>query len=329
MIILAGDIGGTKTTLQACKVDGNSSDIIIKQTLPSKHYSSFYDLLDEFLLPANISTNHTINVCLAVAGPIVNGKSNITNLPWVIDEEILKNKYQFNTIKIVNDFTAIGFSLPKLCEDDVVTLHSGRAKEKGTRAILGAGTGLGMCMVICENDKTTVIPSEVGNSNFAPGDEFSRELIQYMAQNNISAVYDNVLSGRGLENIYTLIQYKYNHPALKRQTEKADLAAYISDSALREDDPAAMQALEHFVKIYAISARNIALTTFSTGGLYIAGGIAPKIISKLKTNSFIETFLDNIKMHHILEMMPINIIVNSDAGLLGAIEIARTTDSNK
>ena len=329
MIILAGDIGGTKTTLQACKVDGNSSDIIIKQTLPSKHYNSFYDLLDEFLLPANISTNHTINVCLAVAGPVDNGKSNITNLPWVIDEEFLLNKYQFNTIKIVNDFTAIGFSLSKLRDSDVLTLHSGFAKEKGTRTILGAGTGLGMCMVICENDKTIVIPSEVGNSNFAPGNEFSRELIQYMAQNNISAVYDNVLSGSGLENIYTLIQHKYNHPTQKDQTEKADLAAFISESALRGDEPAAMQALEHFVKIYAIAARNIALTTFSTGGLYIAGGIAPKIISKLKTNSFIETFLDNIKMRHILEMMPINIIVNSDAGLLGAIEIARTTDSNK
>ena len=243
--------------------------------------------------------------------------------PGVIDEEILKNKYQFNSIKIVNDFTAIGFSLSKLNDDDVATLHSGSPKETGTKTILGAGTGLGMCMVIAADNKTMVMPSEIGNSNIAPGDEFTRELIQYMVKNNINAVYDNMLSGIGLENIYTFIQHKNKNSVSSNHENQADLAAFISESALREEEPEAILALEHFVKIYATAVRNIALITFSTGGLFIAGGIAPKIISKLLTNNFIETFLDNKKMHHILKTIPINIITNPDAGLLGAIEIAK------
>ncbi len=330
MMVLAGDIGGTKTNLQICNISKNDSDIVIEQTLPSKSYSNFYELLDAFLLSANINPKNLMSVCFAVAGPIVNGKSRITNLPWVIDEETLIKKYQFNTLKIVNDFTAIGFSLAQLSSNDIVTLHSGLANEKGTKTILGAGTGLGMCMVISANGETMVMPSEIGNTDFAPGDKFSRELTQYTAQSKLRVVYDDILSGAGLENIYAFLQRRINHhSAFKHLEEQTDLAALISESALKGEDPVALQALDHFVKIYAAAARNIALTTFATGGLFIAGGIAPKIINKLNTNTFTNAFLDNKKMHHILKAIPVHVIFNTKAGLLGAIEIAKNTSNNK
>lgn len=327
MIVLAGDIGGTKTILRVCNIENNGSNIINEQTFSSGHYSSFYELLDLFLSSSDTPSNQLVSACFAVAGPIVNGSSKITNLPWTIDESTLAEKYNFSLSKIINDFTAIGFGLSQLNNSDITVLRSGVPNSVGTKTILGAGTGLGMCMVIPRNGEPVVLPSEIGNTDFAPGNEFSVELTAHMLKYKKRIMYEDILSGAGLENIYTFLEQKFdtNNIASRHLNTKSDsaLAARISQSALSGGDYIAKQALDYFTKIYAVTASNVALTTLSLGGLYIAGGIAPKIFTKLNTATFTEAFLDNKKMHHILSIIPIYIIVNPKVGLLGAIEFAK------
>ncbi len=323
MIVLVGDIGGTKTILRLCNIDKDISNIIMEQTFPSSDYPDFYKLLDLFLSSVDITSINSVNACFAVAGPVINGKSKFTNLPWIIDESTLTERYHFSFVKIVNDFTAIGFGLSQLNSSDLFVLQSGIPKNKGVKTIIGAGTGLGMCMLLSTCNETIVLPSEIGNTDFASSDNFSIELTLHMLKHKKRIMYEDVLSGAGLVNIYAFLKQKFdNNSVSKILSENSDLALHISQSALSGEDHIAEKALDYFVKIYAAAASNIALTTFSTGGLYIAGGIAPKIINKLNTSMFTDTFLSNKKMHHVLNNIPVYIILNTKVGLFGAIEIA-------
>ncbi len=324
MILLAGDIGGTKTILRLCNLNKGDSNIILERTYPSKNYLDFYTLLDQFLSSTDITSCNSINACFAVAGPVINGKSKITNLPWNIDESILTERYHFSFLKIVNDFVATGFGISQLDSNDFIVLQSGLPNIIGTKTILGAGTGLGMCIVIPTHNEPIVIPSEIGNTNFAAYDKFSIELALHIMKRKERIMYEDVLSGAGLINIYNFLKNKLDDTnfASHNLHENSNLAAHISQSALSGVDHIAEQALDYFVKIYATTASNIALTTFSTGGLYFAGGIAPKIITKLNTTVFKDAFLNNKKMHHVLKNIPLYIILNTKVGLIGAIAIA-------
>lgn len=331
MIVLAGDIGGTKSILRLCNTSNVSPEIILEQIYPSQNYADFYELLDAFLSSCDIPSGSLVNACFAVAGPINGGSSKVTNLPWVIDESTLAKKYDFNYIKIINDFTALGYSLSRLDNDDITTIQAGLSNDGHVKTILGAGTGLGMCMVVSNNSNLMVLPSEFGNTTFAPSSKFSFELAAYMRKYGSRIAYEDILSGAGLENIYIFLKTKSRNsvtqPAISN--EHSDLAAYISQSALAGEDYMAEQALDYFTEIYATAASDIALLTYSLGGLYIAGGIAPKITSSLTSTSFTKTFLENKKMHHILENIPIYIILNSKAGLLGAIEVAKQSNRHQ
>ena len=325
MIVLAGDIGGTKTLLRICNIYKDSSEIILEKTYPSNDYADFYKLLDVFLSSTDIPSSHPVRACFAVAGPIVNGSSKITNLPWIIDESTLTDKFNFAFSKIVNDFTAIGYGLSQLNSKDITTLQLGQSNIRGTKTIIGAGTGLGMCTVVPNNGEPIVLPSEIGNTDFAPSDDFSFELSAHILEHKKRIMYEDILSGGGLEYIYTFLQHKSKKSDITPidPDTNADLAAYIGQAGLTGEDPVAAQALDYFIKIYAATASNIALITFSVGGLYIAGGIAPKIVTKLATPTFTNTFLANTKMHHILKNIPVYTILNPKVGLLGAIEIAK------
>ena len=251
MIVLAGDIGGTKTILRLCNTSKDCSEIILEQTYPSQDYADFYELLDVFLSSSDISTNSSVNVCFAVAGPISDGSSKITNLPWVIDERILTKKYNFNFIKLINDFTAIGYSLSQLKNEDIATLQTGSPDDNSVKTILGAGTGLGMCMVVPNNNKLIVLPSEFGNTNFAPSSEFSFELATHMHKHKSRIAYEDILSGAGLENIYMFLKQKSGNSIIEPTipNKNSDLAANISQSALTGEDSLAEQALDYFIEI--------------------------------------------------------------------------------
>lgn len=327
MQILVGDIGGTKTILRLSNINDGSSRVINEQTYKSKNYFSFDELLNQFLFTCNIDLRLT-NACFAVAGPIVDGTAKITNLPWTIKEQTLIEEYRFRHVKIINDFSAIGYGLCKLESSDCEVLQTGKPSAIGIKTIVGAGTGLGMCMVVPVTGSDIILPSEIGRTDFAPSDEFGVNLLNYMRTTKPRVACEEVLSGAGLEQIYAYLTHQIHGHASKLSVDNNPmLAAQISQAGLSGTNAIAEQAVDQFVRIYAAVARNVALVTLPTGGLYIAGGIAPKIVSKLKSDIFRNTFLDNEKMQHVLKAIPVYLILNSKVGLLGASEIAKELDS--
>lgn len=321
MYIFVGDIGGTHTRLCVCKSTETGHEICAEHNFHSREYDSFYEILDQFISSNNQFKVSDTRVCFAVAGPCIEGKARITNLPWIIDEQFIRDKYGFGFVKLVNDFYALGHSLHQLNENDITTLQSGKSKAGGTKLVFGAGTGLGMCIVVTVSGDVIVLPSEFGNSSFAPCDTLSAEFTLDRINNGNSLVYDDVLSGPGLVNIYSFISDSLNQSL--SSMEKLDTAPLISKAAIIDNHAIAVQALNLFVKIYANVARNLALTTLPTAGIYIAGGIAPQVIKKEYIELFVKEFSTSKKMSHILNDIPLHIIKNTKAGLIGAIEIAK------
>ena len=327
MHILFGDIGGTKTILGLCNINDGSSEVINEQTYSSNNYGSFYELLNQFLFTCDIDLTLT-DSCFAVAGPVIDGTAKITNLPWVIKEHTLIEKYHFRHVKIINDFSAIGYGLRKLGSSDCELLQIGKPNAKGIKTIIGAGTGLGMCMVVPTTDSNIVLPSEIGRTDFAPGDMFSVKLLEDMLSIKPRVACEDVLSGAGLEHIYAYLKHQIHNRASTQALDNNRMpAAQISQVGLSGTNAVAEQAVDQFVKIYATVASNVALVTLPTGGLYIAGGIAPKLVSKLNTDIFLNIFLDNEKMRHVLKTIPVYVILNAKAGLLGASVIATELDT--
>ncbi len=321
MYIFAGDVGGTHTRLCICKSIENGDEICAEHIFHSREYDSFYEILDQFISSNNQFEVSDTHVCFAVAGPCIEGKARITNLPWIIDEQFIKDTYGFSSVKLVNDFYALGHSLDELSENDITTLQTGKAKVGGTKLVFGAGTGLGMCIVLTVGGDVIVLPSEFGNSSFAPCDTLSAEFTLDRINSGNSLVYDDVLSGPGLVNIYSFISDSLNQPF--SPMDKLDTAPLISKAAIMDNHAIAVQALNLFVKIYANVARNLALTTLPSSGIYIAGGIAPQVMKKEYIELFIKEFSNSKKMKHILNDIPLHIIKNTKAGLIGAIEIAK------
>ena len=319
MITLAGDIGGTKTILRITNYSNEIASILKEKTFNSKSYSTFYELLNEFLDMTELPLSAPINACFAVAGPCINGESKITNLPWIIEE------HNFNFIKLVNDFYAIGYALKGLQSKNIMTLQTGARADNSPKVVMGAGTGFGMCIVLSIHGRTIVLPSEFGNTDFAPGDQESSDLLVHLLKCQKNVVYDNILSGNGLVNIYEYMQQMQDPHgrSLLSISADQDFPALISQAALTGEDPIAQRSLNQFIKIYAHTARNIALTAMSLGGLYLAGGIAPKIFNQQSIKLFVSTFLEKQKMQHILHAVPIYLIHNTQTGLLGANEIAK------
>jgi glucokinase len=320
--ILAGDIGGTKTLLQTVEVSGNSKSIakiVAEHRFDSRSYDSFDDVIREYLQQPWVNNGlHGIQAaCIGVAGPVKGNLANVTNLPWKLNSDSLASQFDIANIRLINDFQAVGYGIEMLGEGDILRLQEGEPRERGVRAVIGAGTGLGHGILIWEQDHYEVFGSEGGHTSFAPTDELQLELLQYMRAQHKNVSYELVCSGPGLENIYRYFQYKNN-------TSDAPLlsAAEITQAALVQKEQMAKQALQMFVKIYGAQAGNLALTCLASGGIYVAGGIAPKILPALTTGDFINAFNDKSKMHDLLKAIPVSIITNPNVGLLGTVNVA-------
>ena len=325
MRILAGDIGGTKTILSLCNCSDSAIKGIFEQKFHSQEFESFHDILQKFFAACPTTSQLADRCCLAVAGPVVNGKVRITNLPWIISEQEIKEKFGPAQVVLINDFAAIGHGLTRLSDNDLLTIQAGIAQHDGVKTILGAGTGLGMCTVVTCQERQLVLPSEAGRSTFSPRDLFETKLVQHLLQSKQHVVCEDILSGGGLHNIYNYLsesEHISENPDVTDAFKHNDPAEVISTKGLHDTDELSSMALDKFVKIYAEQASQFALITMASGGVYIAGGIAPKIIPKLKTKLFIDAFLANKKMRHVLENIPLHIILNEKAGLLGAQQFA-------
>lgn len=330
MIALYGDIGGTKTLLQLAEVTPDNLSVIAEQRYPSQDYSEFDSVVSHFLKEyCAHNTNKIDAACFGVAGPVIEvaagQQASITNLPWLMDSTHLEQKYQIARVKLINDFVAVGYGIEALSAADFETLQTGKPTDNANKLIIGAGTGLGVAQLIWLGSGYQVIATEGGHADFAPADISQLQLSQYLIERYGRSAMEFVLSGPGLTNVYSFLAQKNNQletEQFKRIINSEDPAAVIAQAVENNDDPTATAAMDLFVSSYGAQAGNFALGSLALGGVYIAGGIAPKIIRHLQKDAFIEAFNAKGKMASLMEQIPVQVVMNPNVGLLGSQAVA-------
>jgi len=328
MRVLTGDIGGTKTLLQIADA-GAAVRVLAERRFDSAAYESFAALLRAFVAAERGALDGVTHACFAVAGPVRDASHGqtvkVTNLPWEIDSHTLQTEFGLARARLINDFEAIGYGIEALPEKDFIVLQPGTPLPRGPRAIIGAGTGLGQAILLWQGGRYAVVPTEGGHASFGPTDELQLELARHLIRTCGRASYELILSGPGLARVYEFLRARGDtpeSPAVARAMQTADPAAAITDAALKQNDPLAQQALELFVRVYGTQAGNLALTAGATGGVYIAGGIAPKIISRLTDGAFLAAFRDRGNMSAYVAAVPVRVVMNTNVGLIGAVMAA-------
>ncbi|MEM7802409.1 MAG: glucokinase [Chloroflexota bacterium] len=321
-MILAGDIGGTKTNLALYSPDGSPHRPVEEARVVSGQYVSLEAIVEEFL----VQTKATIEVAtFGVAGPVLNGRSELTNLDWSIDEQLLYNQFGLKAAKLLNDLVATANAVPILEADDIYTLHTGKAIPKTTIAVIAPGTGLGEAFLTWSDGHYVAFPSEGGHADYAPCDRFQLGLLNHLYDHFDGHVStERVCSGSGIPNIYHYLKYidYASEPAwLVEQIEAADdPTPIIIETAMREDVPSLLcqKTLHIFVEILGSECGNLALTYLSTGGVFLGGGIPPRIRSVLESERFLDAFLKKGRFSDMMKEIPIYMIQNPEAALLGA-----------
>ncbi|MBE9214213.1 glucokinase [Plectonema cf. radiosum LEGE 06105] len=331
-LLLAGDIGGTKTILRLVE----ASDKPVLRTLHEERYSSkdFPDLVPivkQFL--AAVDTPTPQKACFAIAGPVINNTAKLTNLAWFLDTSRLQEQLGIAQVALINDFAAVGYGILGLETEDTLTLQEGKPNPEAPIGIIGAGTGLGQGFLIKTGSAYQVFPSEGGHSDFAPRTELEFQLLKYLLDKHdiqrVSA--ERVVSGMGIVSIYQFLRDRKiaaESPEVAQavrtwereagQEKSVDPGAAIGTAAVEKRDRLSEQTMQLFVEAYGAEAGNLALKLLPYGGLYIAGGIGPKILPLIKNGSFLLNFSSKGRMRSILQDIPVHIILNSQVGLIGA-----------
>ena len=324
-MILAGDIGGTKTNVALCDTtEGGGISVRAQQSYPSGKYESLESILAEFLRehPAGEITR----ACFGIAGPVVNGRVVATNLAWEVRADSLAASLKLDRLVLINDLEATAYGVETLRDEQIYTLNEGTPVAGGHRALIAAGTGLGMAGLFREGDYYHPIPSEGGHVDFAPRNETEIELLRYMQRQVGGRVsVERVLSGLGLVNVYSFLRDEgyAEEPAWLAERIKAEGAgASISAAALSGESELAVRTLNIFMEIYGSTAGNLALLLKSTGGLYVGGGIAPKNIERLKDGTFMRAYRDKGRMSSLVESIPVRVILDDKTALYGAARCA-------
>lgn len=327
MRALVGDIGGTKTLLYLVEIQGNNSLKILKnQRYASQSYDNFYLMVQDFLedKPVDVAS-------IAIAGPVINNSCNLTNLNWVINGEELAEQFKLKKVALLNDFAAISYGVLQLKESELFTLQAGEKQENSAMAVIGAGTGLGQSFLVNVEGKYQVFSTEGGHSDFAPRNELEWELLKYLKHKfgwgRVSA--ERVISGQGIVGIYQFLRDSKFASESSIIAEKIkqwengdntiDAGAIIGESALKKEDILTSKTLSIFMEAYAAEISNFALKILPYGGIYVAGGIAEKILPLLKESNFLDVFLDKGRMTPLLQKMPLKVVKNHEVGLWGSI----------
>lgn len=316
MTILAGDIGGTKTHLA---LFGERHKILFEKKFASKEYSSLLDIVKEFLKehPAPIS-----RACFGIAGPIVHGRCTATNLPWIIETSTFVQELGTKQVFLINDLVANAYGLRTLAPDEFAVLNPGSPDSVGNQALVSAGTGLGEAGLFWDGKEHHPFSSEGGHTDFGPRDELEMEFLRYLKMRFGAHVsYERILSGPGLYNLYHfLIDMSLEKPsdAVTQALAKGDPARAITEQALKNEDKTCARALEWFSSLLGAECGNVALKFLATGGLFLGGGIAPKILPVLQKNGFMKAFTAKGRFAQILSQIPIKVVLNPNTALLGA-----------
>ena len=318
-MILAGEIGATRTRLAAFETEGSRLNCVVEKTYPSHDYSSLAEILPQFTRTEGIGVH---SACFGVAGPVRARRSKISNLPWTIDAKELAAQLKLPTVGLLNDLEAYAYGIDALESKDFITISEGSKEAEGNRAVISAKTGLGMAGLYWDGFRHHPFACEGGHADFAPRDAAQIELLSYLQKKYDRVSNERVLSGPGIHDIYNFLRdtKKAGEPAeLREKMQNApDPSPLISRFALEGTYPICEQTLSIFVSVFGAEAGNCALRYMTMGGIYIGGVIAAKIAPKMQDGTFMQAFLDKGRMASILKDMPVQIIANDDCGLIGA-----------
>jgi glucokinase len=321
-MILAGDVGGTKVHLALYDFIDGKLEYSRDQRFAAKDYPGLEEIVKEFLGAQKVTA-----ACFGVPGPVRNGRLRLTNLPWTLDSHELSGSLAITHVFLINDLEANGYGVAELSADQIYTLSEGDASQIGNRALMAAGTGLGEALLIWNGRIHTPYPSEGGHADYAPRNEDEIDLLRFLKQRyNGRISYERVISGMGLTSIYEFLRdvrgMEESPKVAERIAAATDPNAVITELALAAKSETCEKALDMFVSAYGAEAGNLALKLLSVGGVYIGGGIAPRILEKLKDGTFMKAFTDKGRLSQLLINMPVRVILDSRAALLGAAAYA-------
>lgn len=319
-MLLAGDIGGTKTNLAIFSPETGPRSPLAEASFPSGDYPSLESLVSDFLTQTNLPVERA---SFGVAGPVVGTQATITNLSWVMDEEQLREKLELASVCLLNDLAAIAHAVPYLEPDDLQTLNAGQPDPNGNLAVIAPGTGLGEAFLTWDGSRYQAYSSEGGHADFAPTTPLEVDLLRYLQECFDHVSYERVCSGKGIPNIYTFLKnkgYADEPDWLAEQVASAtDPAPIIVNAALDEKPPEICVAtLGTFLSILGSEAGNLALKVMAIGGVYLGGGIPPRILPALEHPRFMQAFTRKGRFSDLLSNIPVHVICNPKVALLGA-----------
>jgi glucokinase len=348
-MILAGDIGGTKTHLALFDWTTERVDPLRLETFHSADYTSLEEMLEEFLVPpkpptaideleqaplentappADLKPKEPVKIeaaCFGVAGPVIQNHSRTTNLPWIVDGAAIAKRFDIPHVRLLNDLEAMAHGILILRPDELVMLNAGTPpSQKQAIALIAAGTGLGESILFWDGTSYKAVPSEGGHADFAPNSDNEIELLRHVRSQYLHVSYERLLSGPGLHAIYEYVRdTKKNEPTwLSEKIKAGDPAAEIAEAGLKGQAEIAKQTLDLFASIYGAEAGNLALKALAINGVYLGGGIAPKLLPKLQDGTFMKAFTNKGRYKRLMGNIPVYVVMNQRTGLIGAASTA-------
>ena len=323
-MILAGDVGGTKTTLALFERRADDWALVREDTLPSHDFPSLEAAIARFL-----SEGPRVSIaaaCVGIAGPVVDGRCTTTNLPWVVDERLLASEIPAARARLINDLEATAHGIDALDEREFMVLQPGVTRAAGNLAVIAAGTGLGEAIVVGEGTARTVVATEGGHADFGPRGELEEDLLRHLRKEFGRVSCERVLSGPGLVNVYRFLRdtgVAGESAQVAAMMRERDPAAVVTEFGMRAADRLCEMALNVFVSVYGAEAGNLALKALAVRGVVVAGGIAPRIAPVLAAGGFISAFRDKGRLASLMESISVRVALNPKTALLGAARVAR------
>lgn len=320
-MILAGDIGGTKTNLAYFTVEGQQLIPRLVKSYPSQQYQSLNEVVERLLSehPAEVT-----GAAFGIAGPVVDGRSRLTNLGWDVDSREVAGILRVNSVGLINDLQATAYGTLRLAPDEKILLNAGVAQQKAPIAVIAAGTGLGESALIWDGKRYRAIPSEGGHTDFGPRNEVEIEMLRFLSKKFQRTSYERIIAGPGFFNIYEFFRSKAEYPEpewLREKMLSGDPSAGISQAGVEGKDQVCVEVVKTFASLYGAEAGNLALKILATGGVYVCGGIAPKILPMIQKH-FMEAFTAKGRYSGLMKQMPVYVVLNDKTALVGAAHYA-------
>lgn len=328
--LLVADVGGTNARLATFRHTDGRPEKVRERIWPSADLDGLVGVVEEYV---SSEDHRPAGACLALAGPVENGTVRFPNLGWEVHRDDLARAAGITSLSILNDFDAIGHGVLLLREDERFTLQAGAPVEGAPVAVVGAGTGLGVAYLDPSTDPPRVHSTEGGHADFAPRDAVEWGLARYLRSKHGRASWERVLSGSGLADVYRYLAdsgYAKERASVREEMEENDPAQVVSQHGLAHDDALCERAVELFVSVYGSLAGNVALGVGALGGVFIAGGIAPRLLEVLRAGPFLKSFLERGRLREYVAAIPVSVVLTGDVGLLGAASIAaRSVDPTR